>query len=200
MIQTPQVIVSPMRVPSDVETIRGAFKSNADGIFVFIFDNTYSWFNSKLLTYSANLFQPAFAIADNNRVRHSQRLLQSIVEDNRKAQLRLIVARERSNNLDVDISSLEARILALSADLDNKKGILRAAKDEVEEMNTRIAYNLEKKSGLCIRCLDYKALSVVLSFLGKSENSYLVCKYWKACIDDVDAAVEKQKKALLTVM
>lgn len=189
-----------MRVPSDVETIRGAFKSNADGIFVFIFDNTYSWFNSKLLTYSANLFQPAFAIADNNRVRHSQRLLQSIVEDNRKAQLRLIVARERSNNLDVDISSLEARILALSADLDNKKGILRAAKDEVEEMNTRIAYNLEKKSGLCIRCLDYKALSVVLSFLGKSENSYLVCKYWKACIDDFDAAVEKQKKALLTVM
>jgi hypothetical protein len=43
-------------------------------------------------------------------------------------------------------------------------------------------------------------LSVVLSFLGKSENSYLVCKYWKACIDDVDADVEKQKKALLTVM
>jgi len=117
-------------------------------------------------------------------------LLQSIVEDSRKAQLRLIVAKDRFNNLDVDISSLEVRILALSADLENKKGILRAAKDEVDEMNTRIAYNLEKKNGLCIRCLDYKALSLVLSFFGKSENTYLVCKYWKACIDDV---LEKQK-------
>lgn len=182
-----------MRVPSDVESIRGAFKSNADGIFVFIFDNTYSWFNSKLLSYSVNLFQPAFAIADNNRVRHSQRLLQSIVEDSRKAQVRLVVARGRTNNLEVEISSLEARILALTTDLDNKKGILRAAKDEVEEMNTRIAYNLEKKNGLCIRCLDYKALSLVLSFVGKCESTYVVCKYWKACVDD---ALEKQKAVL----
>jgi hypothetical protein len=46
-----------MRVPSDIETIKGSFKSESDGTFVFVFDNAFSWFNVKLLTYSVQLFQ-----------------------------------------------------------------------------------------------------------------------------------------------
>lgn len=46
-----------MRVPSDIESIKGTFKSEADGAFVFLFDNSFSWFNSKLLSYTVNLFQ-----------------------------------------------------------------------------------------------------------------------------------------------
>ena len=46
-----------MRVPSDIETIKGTFKSETNGTFIFIFDNTFSWFNSKLLTYNVQLFQ-----------------------------------------------------------------------------------------------------------------------------------------------
>jgi len=46
-----------MRVPSDIESIKGTFKSETDGAFVFLFDNSFSWFNSKLLSYTVNLFQ-----------------------------------------------------------------------------------------------------------------------------------------------
>ena len=55
--QPPQVVVAPMRVPSDIENIKGTFKSESDGTFVFLFDNKFSWFNSKLLSYTVNLFQ-----------------------------------------------------------------------------------------------------------------------------------------------
>ena len=55
--QPPQVVVAPMRVPSDIENIKGTFKSETDGTFVFLFDNKFSWFNSKLLSYTVNLFQ-----------------------------------------------------------------------------------------------------------------------------------------------
>lgn len=174
-----------MRVPSDIENIKGSFKSDMDGVFVFIFDNKYSWFNSKLLSYTVNLFQPAFTLADSNRVKQSYRLLQTTIEDSRRAQIRLISAKERFCNLDVEINSLEARIASLNNDLQNKKRILIVAKEEVDEMNERIAYNLEKRDGLCIRCLDNKALGNMLSFLGKNEDSYLVCKYWKSCFDEI---------------
>ena len=46
-----------MRVPSDIETIKGSYKAESDGTFVFLFDNSYSWFNSKLLTYNVQLYQ-----------------------------------------------------------------------------------------------------------------------------------------------
>lgn len=46
-----------MRVPSDIETIKGTFKSEVDGTFTFLFDNAFSWFNSKLLSYSIHLYQ-----------------------------------------------------------------------------------------------------------------------------------------------
>lgn len=177
-------IVSPMRVPSDIETIKGSYKAEKEGTFVLVFDNSFSWFNPKTLTYNVELMQPAFTMADTNRVRQSQRLLHTTIEDTRRAELRLITAQDRSNTLGKDVSQLEARIAALRLEIDNKRGVLKAARDEVEEMTQRINYNLEKKNGLCIRCLDKRALTLVLLFVGKSPTTYLVCKYWKACIDD----------------
>jgi predicted nucleic acid-binding Zn-ribbon protein len=73
------------------------------------------------------------------------------MEDSRKAQLRLITAKERSAVLSSEMLSLEARIAALTTELGNKKSVLAAARQEVEEMNERINYNLDKKNGLCIR-------------------------------------------------
>jgi hypothetical protein len=32
----------------------------------------------------------------------------------------------------------------------------------------------------------------VLSYLGKSPSSYLVCKYWKVCVDEMLAPPEKK--------
>ena len=60
-------------------------------------------------------------------------------------------AQERSNVLDGEAAALEARINALSIELNNKRNVLQAAQAEMEEMNERIVYNLEKKNGLCIR-------------------------------------------------
>lgn len=52
-----EVIRETMREPSDVEPIKGSFKADYDGVFIFIFDNSFSWFTDKLLTYNIQLFQ-----------------------------------------------------------------------------------------------------------------------------------------------
>lgn len=78
-------------------------------------------------------------------------MLQTTLEDSRKANLRLITARDRSAVLGNDIQSLESRIAALNTELESKRSVVRAAREEEQEMNARIQYNLDKRNGLCIR-------------------------------------------------
>lgn len=55
-----EVIREVAREPSDIEAIKGTYKADYDGVFTFIFDNSYSWFTDKLLTYNINLLQVMF--------------------------------------------------------------------------------------------------------------------------------------------
>lgn len=52
-----EMIRETMREPSDVEPIKGSYKADYDGIFIFVFDNTFSWFTDKLITYNISLLQ-----------------------------------------------------------------------------------------------------------------------------------------------
>ena len=90
-------------------------------------------------------------MADTNRAVQSRRLLASLVEDTRKSQVRLLTATERYNSLHHDITAIESRLAVLQQELAQKKGIVGAAKEEMEQMSERIHYNEEKKTGLCIR-------------------------------------------------
>lgn len=53
----PENIFVNARVPSDVEPYTGTFKSTRDGTLLLSFDNTFSWFNTKHLTYNVELLQ-----------------------------------------------------------------------------------------------------------------------------------------------
>lgn len=122
--------------------------------------------------HSPSYTQPAFTLADQNRVRQSHRLLQATMEDTRKANLRLVTARERSSQLGKEVGALDARIAALSLELENKRTVLKAATEEVEDMAARIEYNLDKRNGLCIRytlaalVCSYKCYIQLFQFLG----------------------------------
>jgi hypothetical protein len=50
------------RVPSDLEPISGTFKSVREGTLLFIFDNSFSWYNPKILTYKIELFQVRYVL------------------------------------------------------------------------------------------------------------------------------------------
>lgn len=183
-----EVVRDSTREPSDIEPIKGSYKADYDGVFVFIFDNSYSWFTDKFVSYDIYLFQPAFAQADATRVAQSRRLLWNMIEDSRQAQVKLITSKEKYASLTSEIATLEAKLVALQQDLQNKKTIVLSAQEEVEEMEKRIQCNTEKKAGLCIRTLNKKSLTQVLSFMGKQSAAYYTCKYWKACLDDLPAA------------
>ena len=55
-----EIVVYPERVCSDIETISGSCQLNCAGTLVFMWDNSYSWFTNKLLTYIVNIEQVRF--------------------------------------------------------------------------------------------------------------------------------------------
>jgi hypothetical protein len=178
-------IFEPARVPSDVEAYTGQYKATKDGTLILFFDNGFSWFTPKYLSYNVEVFQPAFTAADNARCLRSKSMLRACVEDTKKSELSLVTSREKMNELNAVIPSMENRLAILHAELDAKKAILDKAYHEAEEMAARIEANLERKSGLCIRVLNKKLLAEVLKYLGPESSVRGVCKYWKAVTNQI---------------
>lgn len=52
-----ETIREASREPSDIETITGSYKADSAGVFIFKFDNSFSWFTDKYLTYTIKLIQ-----------------------------------------------------------------------------------------------------------------------------------------------
>ena len=58
---TTEEIISMTRMPSDVEPIRGQFKAPSEGTIIFKWNNEFSWFSSKNLSYMIEMAQVAFS-------------------------------------------------------------------------------------------------------------------------------------------
>ena len=57
-----EIVHAPARVPSDVEGFTGSYKASRSGALLLTFDNSFSWFTPKLLSYHVALHQPAFTV------------------------------------------------------------------------------------------------------------------------------------------
>lgn len=171
-----EVIIPPSRLPSDVKICSGSYEAKSEGTLLFVFDNTYSWFNTKLLNYCIYLYEPAFDSADNSRSLRSRKLLDKIIKENTIAEKRLGQTQDRILSLRDEIDMLKVSISECEEILHHKKEALEYAIHEIEDMTARIAINEEKIDGLCIRSLGKYETSIILSFLS---NEYrCVCKYW----------------------
>lgn len=200
-----EVIIELKRVSSDIEPITGSFKAPVDGTFTLIFDNNFSWFNHKLLSYLVELHlvrnqiyftflllisfvQPAFSVVDRNRCLRSSNLLQVIVKDTRQAELTLAKSQEKLYHLNIEIPALQAQLEKLQIELSEKKLALSQVISESVDCKERIKNNNEKKNGLCIRCLNKDLMLLLLSFLGSKSQSKLVCKYWFLLHKELESA------------
>jgi len=146
-------VLQAARVPSDVEPYAGNFKAPREGTLLLRFDNSFSWFTSKLLSYQVELYQPAFTLADTARCMQSRSLLSATAGDTRRAEVALHASQQALGSLGQEIPLLESRLAALQAQLGEKRARLQAAYREAEETSARIEANLDKRNGLCLRCV-----------------------------------------------
>ncbi len=112
--KNPEVLIEQSRVPSDVEPIMGTFKSHREGTLILSFDNSFSWFNPKLLSYKVALFQPSFHIIDDDRSRRSRSLLHTISADIVESEEKVAKAQQRYNELEDSIISIGSIIFRIN--------------------------------------------------------------------------------------
>eukprot|EP01041_Mallomonas_annulata_P012516 gene12516-26371_t len=177
---TENVILESTRVPSDVEAITGSFKVPRDGTVVFIWDNSFSWLTSKTLSYSIELHQPSFAAADNARSLRARATLHSIIEDTRRAELRIAKSQDQMQSLSSDITHLAERMRALQLEYESKATLFKSLATECGALESQISTNAGKRPGLCIRMLDRTILARILSSFDESAQEVRTCKYWVA--------------------
>ncbi len=90
-------------------------------------------------------------MADSTRAIQCRRMLATMGEDTRKAEVTLLTAREKYGKLANEISTIESKIAALTQELNAKRAIVNIAEQEVVDMEQKIKYNEVKRTGLCIR-------------------------------------------------
>ena len=183
-----EVVILPSRLPSDSTVISGNYEAKCEGTLLFIFDNTYSWFNTKLLTYNIYLYEPAFDSADNSRSLKSRKILDRIVKENEISEKRLSQTQERLITLQEEIDTLTNTLREYEITLNEKNQSLQYVVHEINDMNKRIATNEEKINGLCIRSLGKYETVIILRYLNGNNNTSsvkTVCKYWNLlCKED----------------
>jgi hypothetical protein len=50
-------VFSPQRVPANIEPITGVYKAPSSGTITFSWDNSFSWFTPKKLSYAIDVLQ-----------------------------------------------------------------------------------------------------------------------------------------------
>jgi len=168
------------RVPSHLEVISGNFKAPTIGKFVFCWDNKFSWFTPKILSYSIELHQPSFAVADNARSLRARSLLHAVIDDCRRAERSLISSAGNVHALNDEILSLTTRIRSLQEERDGKLVHLRSLEEETAALRSQLILNHQKKNGLCLRSLDRIVLAKILSYFHVRALEPKTCKYWSA--------------------
>jgi hypothetical protein len=146
-------IVQPARVPSNTEHVKGGYKATCAGSLLLKFDNSFSWFTPKYLSYQIRLYQPAFTAADSARCTKCRALLEQTTADIRRAEADLDQSQMELAVLGDEIPALEERLALLRAQLREKKTRLGDAYSRAEQTSALIEANLEKKNGLCLRCV-----------------------------------------------
>lgn len=177
-------VVDLTRVNSDVEEIAGTFEVPREGTIIFSWDNSFSWFNGKILSYSIELLQEAGVIAnDEARIEASRDLLQQIKEDNVKIQQRLVEDTVNIEALDIEIPMLEDELRVLKNKLAEKIKARQVSLDNKLRIEERVQVNKETATGLRLRCLSRECLKKVLEYVSDAPSRpYLVCKYWSVVL------------------
>mmetsp|Transcript_5008 Transcript_5008/g.7059 ORF Transcript_5008/g.7059 Transcript_5008/m.7059 type:complete len:337 (-) Transcript_5008:173-1183(-) len=142
------IVKEPARVESHISTVTGKFLVGAvPCMLVFSFDNEYSWFREKLLTYRITVSPPSQDVIMAGRRRRARACHKTVTDDLKSAQNRLDKAQSQK-------SSLQREIDRLQKAMDELKKSLDVAETEEKWLVTRVELRKEQERLLSTRLSD----------------------------------------------
>jgi hypothetical protein len=175
-------IIPWSRVTSDTERITGELLCPRSGILKLRWNNDYSWFLPKWLTYRVVLQQNQHSIDDYEEAQRARRAWQELRGERSSVRKRLSDSKRLSQVESSSIITLEQRLLHVQLQLQKAQAYKNDALDEIKAFQNRIIFNEKKMSGLCIRCIKKEELVLILSYCDATIIRD-VCKYWRLIYD-----------------
>jgi hypothetical protein len=183
-----QVIHEPKRVISDEENIYASCQIDCPGTLIFMWDNTYSWFNNKLLTYAVEIQQvlssPSLlslsaishflSLKDDiesskrPRVTEAKEMVEKLGHHVGEIKLQVGHVNEEITTLSTEISELEETIWKLKRQLTYKKKYLKSYNHEKRELSLAIAHCQQMTPGVCLRSPSFSYPFPTFPFLSYS--------------------------------
>tara|TARA_A100001015_G_scaffold307656_1_gene403924 strand:- start:1526 stop:2458 length:933 start_codon:yes stop_codon:yes gene_type:complete len=168
------------RVPSDTETVEGKIFCRSEGMIRLTWNNEFSWFLPKWLSYNVQISPPLFRMMNKTRTEWVRSKLIETMEENRIARKKLKENRVMVSEESTLISKLRRKLERVRKQHEDYQDSLVGSIDEANILKRTLLFNTQKMKGLTIRCLKKPVLAQVLSFLPVSTTS-LVSKYWNSC-------------------
>mmetsp|Transcript_6842 Transcript_6842/g.10281 ORF Transcript_6842/g.10281 Transcript_6842/m.10281 type:complete len:257 (+) Transcript_6842:79-849(+) len=177
-------VLEEHRVPSNIEPISGAFKAPSEGAVCLYWDNSFSWLTPKKLSYSVEVRQPSFAVADQARSTKARSMLYGSLDELRYLQLQLSHTLDKERALKAEIPELKRQFDEIKAKIESKLAQVTASAQESASLTRRLQESESRINGLCIRTLNKELLGKVLDYLRGSGAVGCVCKYWAAIVKE----------------
>jgi uncharacterized coiled-coil protein SlyX len=146
-----QVIHEPKRVISDEDNIYASCQIDCPGTLIFVWDNSYSWFNNKSLTYAVEIQQDDIESAKRPRVAEAKTTIQKLSHRSVEIKSKMAHVDEEVSTLSTEVTELEETIWKLKKQLAYKKKFLKSTVLEKRELSAAMAQCQQMTPAVCIR-------------------------------------------------
>jgi uncharacterized coiled-coil protein SlyX len=145
------VIHEPKRVISDEDNIYASCQIDCPGTLIFLWDNSYSWFNNKSLTYAVEIQQDDIESAKRPRVAEAKGMVQKLGLHSVEIKSKMAHADEEVSTLSTEVTELEETIWKLKKQLAYKKKFLKSTMHQKRELSAAMVTCQQMTPAVCIR-------------------------------------------------
>ncbi|KAG7399445.1 hypothetical protein PHYBOEH_008817 [Phytophthora boehmeriae] len=173
-------LLEPRRYESQKQQVQGQLALTGPGMVLLLWDNSFSWVNTKQLAYHVELKQETLPVSDAEK---TQLALKARLQREHK----LLRSESEFDGLETQIQTEAQTIEFLRHQIDELQCQLRQheeAKERVSKEKDKVGERIEELcwelQALTWRCLDRGALHRILGFLSEKDVASwsMTCKKW----------------------
>ncbi|KAM3570502.1 hypothetical protein VYU27_007426 [Nannochloropsis oceanica] len=165
-----EIVLPAARVNSHQEPVSGDITVHRPGTVILLWDNTYSWFATKALSYSVHLRYPTGPTAERERGSRARAIVAAAEKDIQKAEEKKRVVQEEAQTLTSEVAQLEQQLALLQTTLSDKKHELSTLHEDALMLHECVHSRRTHLLPLLLRALPASVLLHLASFFSSNDQ------------------------------
>ncbi|TFJ80634.1 hypothetical protein NSK_008060 [Nannochloropsis salina CCMP1776] len=171
-----ETVLPSSRVDSHVEPVSGDITVHRPGTVVLLWDNSYSWFATKALSYSVHLRYPTGPAAEMERGMRARQVVAAAYHDMELAAGKHRVVQSEKEALTGEVTRLEEELARLHAQLSEKRHELATLHEDALLLQECRTSRHQHLLPLLLRALPARVLLHLTSYFHRSDQVHALNK------------------------